>query len=543
MNETVNQVRVIETPTIRTVDPMIGFDNLAVFKQVERDRCFITPFEEKDVRYFKYRMEDLSRRHTSPERFSDELSLELKKWKDFHPDKRPLEPYLYAIKLYARILIDESGALNLEYLDSVARVILPYWQDDKDLEVLRHALVEWTWFQCRAVVIRMYSLKKDLSDGVLDLVVRKRLYCGNETEVAFDFLVAHSDVFENLQTLLEFVCQRVHQDRFYRENEIEVTFSLFNKFRKLFLSLNDDEKIRLQTYYEDHLSNIIDSYSRRRLERMFYGPPKSELESIFESYYQTEEGQRDEAFSIIQKNWDLHEWSQQELCARIQDDSLLDLFNHLTGYINPTQLCRALEYLTRSNFSGVEPYIQRELNRYSPKDNRWMPFALAQNELLGEPDLETIMREFFLHQSGYECASIIRMRLGDVLHHSGEQEKHSRLVLDMAESLIIPPNTKDERFMVENFFRGASILYTFPFCSDKYPNELDIFTKKAFSYATKNGDNLLLDSILDLLNELTNKRDAYTRYYRMLQDYCDTLPANHYRMEAVRRIVKRMIRW
>ena len=349
---------------IQTIEPLAGFGKLrpndtmsTIVELYYKETFFLTSFDEKDIRYFKNRMEDLSKQNASPTLFRNELSRELKRWKDYHPSLRPLEPYLYALKLYANILVTHGGDLRKPYLDAVTEVILPYWNDDEDTDVLRHALLEWSWFQSRAVVIRMYTMRPEISDHIMDTLVQKQLYHSNETELALDCLISHSESMENLQALLKFFCRGIQRDQFTQEDTID-TKDMFRRFQKLYRTLDQDVQNELKEFYQNSLIKFVDRVGRERIEPMFYGRQKLELENTFDAYYSEIGEKREEAFEVIQKNWDLWNWEHHPLCSKIQDEELLSLFHNILVQVDESHASSSLASLVRSNYPEISAYVE-----------------------------------------------------------------------------------------------------------------------------------------------------------------------------------------
>lgn len=494
----------------------------AVFTDPEqRQRYFLyKDLEEKWVLFFKHQFGDLRREQASAAIYERRLSEKLWQWrKNMGQDISPLEPFLFALKLYDGILTDELGDVREEYLDAIARALLPCWNPnmERDNKFIQHILLCWNWFSARAVVIRMYKLMPYFTDPVLEQALRNRLHSVRDAGLVFDCLLSH-DNSENLNALLQFMIESVTPSS--RSGPAGyVTDSMKSKFREYCRGLSDAKREELVEIYEElhpqHQGRI------RYLENMVYekvrDPKYYKLEKLFSRYNQASSEEK----TFLRREWDPANWDHQQLCRYINSKHLLEeiIARLEQGSLSEVHRVGVLYWIAQSSFAPAREYIlqkQQELDKRWKESGQypyqWMEYSLASNRISQSPDWQDIARAFFSEGQGYLCAREIRRRTGG----KGPGPVLKEAVTELGMALVIPPADEKQALQVRRFFSGVKELYTRPYCITQFPPELDQVVAKALEYAPEN-DTVLLDILLDVLDNLA-ARETRGRFYNMLLD-------------------------
>lgn len=509
------------------VDDLASLTRDPDFASHERQQHYFLykDLEEKRVLFFKNRFAELQLRDAQPGVYEQVLTDALQKWtKLMGKNISPLEPFLFALKLYDGILTDKLGDVREKYLDAIAHALLPYWDTrlERDNGFVRHILLTWNWFQSRAVIIRMYALKPDFTDPVVERVLRERLHSVKDVGLSFGCLLQHAND-ENLRVLLTFMVDNMTGTAAVRGNRTNlVTNSMQQEFRDHFYNvLVEEQKQVLLTLYEEliprHRGKI------RFLETLFHGqeqdPKYQKLQQVFFEYRQASAKDR----AMLRREWDPTDWNHQRLCQQVNDPELLDEIKARLSYSDLPEVHRVgvLYWIARSNFEPAHSFIlqrQKELDQRWEERNeypyQWMEYALASNLIIGFPDWQRLTDTFFQLGRGYSCAREFRRRATGSNKRQQDGQSLREAVTKIGLELDIPPTSEEQRQLLRRFFSGVREMYTYPFGINNFPVELDQVLARALRYASKQ-DMILLDILLDVLRSLV-ALETRARYYNML---------------------------
>lgn len=477
--------------------------------------------EPKWVQNFRNKFDDLYQKNASPEMYESKLSQHLLLWRrTVGSEINPLEPFLFALKLYDKILTDELGDVSSDYLTAISNALLPYWDhtQDRDNQFVRHILLAWNWPQARAVIIRMYELKPNFTDPVVEEILRARLYNVRDTNQCFHCLLRHPN-HQNLSALLQFMIENLSGSAgIHGRNSIRVTQDMKRDFSYTFKHAGSDLQQALISQYEtlrtQHRGN--NRFLEKLLGSQEINPQHQRLREIF-SHYDSSNPTHQIA---LRSDWNPSDWTHQALCQSINSQELLNsVTSRLESDLNIHEWNRVgvLHWMARSSFPESHNFIRKKLAELEEKwadkheyPYSWMEYALASNLIDGTPSWERMADTFFKLGKGYGCAREFRRRLG--ISADGEQWK--KLVTSIALELPIPPADETQRQTLRRFFSGIRELYVYPFNIENFPDTLDSVLENALQYASAQ-DSILLDILIDVLNNLAT-RETRGRYYNML---------------------------
>lgn len=516
------------------IDPLAGLGTDPFYEDQLQRTYFISGFRRENILYCRYRLEEMAKNpDMSPEAVENYLYEEMVKWSKSEKNRgiSPLEPFLFALKVEGGILWRPEGGMRLDNVDAVARALCCFWDTDseQDLNIVRHALFYWSWPQSRAVIIRMYTLKPELSDARIDELVRRRLYSPDESELACLCLLAHPSP-ENIDALLRFFSKLRHT----ADTGAEInTKGLQADFEDYCRSLSNGEKEELYGLYTARYAAGADKLGKRFLEKVLSQVSPSPLTPLFTDFAAADSAQKENTLQVLRREWDLSVWEGQYQCRFVKQPELLELLQSYLRGAGGISCANALYNLALAQYEPANRFIldtQRPLRRQDPQ---WMEFSLASNLLCGTPTWEELTEAFFMERTGWDCAPAIRSRIS----HSGARNTFRKgaptdkdavfaALAGLADTLAIPPGDEAQRRRLTEFFSAARYLFTRPFSEDFFPEELQPVLGRAVAYSIRQ-DSILLATLLDLIESLATRKNRAV-YYPMLQDIHDQpgLPGN-----------------
>lgn len=529
------------------INPRDGFGADPFYEDQLQRTYFLSGFDRKDILYFYNRLNEIRLQDMAPDAIADYLYRELYQWKNMERTRSlsPLEPFLFALKLKGGILADMYGVLSIDTIDAVARVLLHFWdtKNERDLDIVRHALFYWSWPQSRAVIIRMYTLEVGFSDEQIDKLVRHRLYSADEAELACQCLLAHPSP-DNEEALLKFFSKLNHTTSFGVEIN---TRPMRTSFESYCGHLSVAAKEDLFDLYSAKYAMGADKAGRIFLEKLLTKQADFPLNPLFTGYAAADAQKKEEILDVIRREWDLSDWSGQYLCRYVNQPELLNILQNRLSNTFGISCANSLHQLALAQYGPANEYILDTQKRLRMRDPQWMEFSLASNLISGTPSWDDLMEAFFIERIGRNCKQTIQKRIRSSrdrkYFRKGEptdKDAVTEALARIANTLAIPPQNKFQRNRLTEFFTSARFFFTRPFCEDFFPQELYPVLKQAFDYSMEQ-DSILLSTLLDLIDSLVNRWNRSV-YYPMLQDLYNngTLP-NNLRLRA-HKIIYRIFR-
>lgn len=513
-----------------------------IVKKYKDDLVFCSQFLQEDVEYFR----DVFRRRkeiTDPDYLWYDLRGAIEEKLRIDGDRSHIEPYLYALKLEDNCFGSELSGQNPDpgrmraYVKAVNCI---YEMSDKEqfFKVVKHALVNWEWYQPLHAVISLCGEYPQFQDPEVDDILRTHLlYRKMYSRTTFDALLKRPSI-ANYEELLQFLMRGVNKD-VVTGAEIPVDSALLNKFDDT-ISVDKNSQLFLfvqNTYITKFRERAMKSWIRERLERIFGEGEKEEAKwnSMFCSFRGADE---EEKTSILQKvRMDFRVSSQEDMgaLAVIQDQEILDVVAEKLELAGEKDRAWGIFTLGKNKHPKVAEYVRKKCEE-TQEHKEHFSYMLSAYISSGKPDIEHLCSYYFTGE--YLANENI---YGSMLKAAVSNKKASQEFRSCVERLVVRNKEKDEdslRLLSRlKWVFGYGNSNAFPYL---YPVEaMNGFLEAMLEKGLQEKNYAVLDSIVAILDK-TMMNTTKSRYEDILLKITGATDKNSSQFKQAREILRRV---
>uniref|UniRef100_UPI004056F3C1 hypothetical protein n=1 Tax=Agathobacter sp. TaxID=2021311 RepID=UPI004056F3C1 len=514
------------------------FTGSIVVSKYKDEKIFKYPTAEEEVVYFREIFAELRKKSDA-----NYVWYRLKESVDNRLEENSenlLEAYLYALKLEDGCFGSElrGNSVNQEMLSAYEKAVAHIYENkkyrNKFMEVMKHVLVNWEWYQPLLLVISLFGDYPECGDEEVDEIMRTHLLFRKIFSRTTFLTLCHRPTEENFKALFDFL-------KAYNNKDV-VTGNIFIPDRYMIEAFDDAMKLpensALREYLKDIYRNTYDERSiirpmRRWFEKWFgrITPSEGDWQNIFVEYDNYSEEQKEKELRNIRLNFRLEDEAMRREIEHISNQDIMDIISDKIKDANFATRCRGILLVGKNRNEAAKKFLRKNALTYGKGKREEFIYMLACFLQFDAPGIEEICKFFFLNEEMEDVGLQVPM-LKQTMNYKKQPDKFRQCLEN-----LIRENSKDKGktdLIIQRCRHFFGSGYTNP---KMYPAKIMMsFLKEKLNQALKEDDSSLVRDILVIIKYAASKIESRP-YEEMLLSVTHNADENSVQFNYARSII------